>query len=337
MGAFFSTILLFSACAITLFSLSFFIGKFAQHFALSYGIYTISSSGGRVALWGGIAFMLPYAVYAPIFLGLPAGKTVIFFLAIFAFVLFGLLDDLIGFSPLPQILIQAITSLAMLFVFLPTQGNSIWQATLVLFLFFIVSMNAMNWIDGSDAIAGGTFLAALLPLAGLFFIQIDHVSAGIAVAFLGSLSGFLLLNISPAKLHMGTAGSMGLGVFAGVVLATHPNFFGVLLCTLALPFGDAGVVSFQRILAGVFPWQGGDRRHLHYELLDRGSSSTKILFLYTGITTLSSIFGIVALMNHAPFSVFLIPLVLVVLSTSVFKRMRSAASDRKYTSQEFTS
>lgn len=253
--------------------------------------------------------MSPLALYAPLALGLTAGKAIIFFLAILAFVLFGLLDDVIGFSPLPQIFMQGVTSLALLFVFFPAQGNGWWQGALAVFVFSLASMNAMNWLDGLDGLAGSTFFAALLPVAGLFFLQSDRMGLGLILAFLASLVGFLMLNASPAKLYMGTAGSMGLGVFAGIIVATHPELLPALLCGLALPLGDAASVSIQRMFAGCAPWNGGDRRHLHYRLFDKGLSLRKILLLYVGITIFSSLFGIVATVHHTPIVVFFVPLV----------------------------
>jgi UDP-GlcNAc:undecaprenyl-phosphate GlcNAc-1-phosphate transferase len=40
------------------------------------------------------------------------------------------------------------------------------------------------------------------------------------------------------------------------------------------------------------PWRGGDRRHLHYRLLDAGLSERKIVLL---MYTLSASFGVLAL------------------------------------------
>lgn len=309
------------ASAAVFFLLSWGLGRLVRKFASSQGIYAMSSAQTRVALWGGLAFMLPCAVYAPFFLGLSLGRAAVFFLAILSFLLFGLLDDILSFSPLPQICMQAITSLALLFALFPSLSIDIWGVALAFVVFSIACMNAMNWLDGLDGLASITAISAFLPIAAVFLSRGEYAGAGLLIVFMATLAGFLLHNISPAKLYMGTAGSMGLGVFAGVVVLAFPDLLGGLLCALALPLGDACRVSLERMVSGIFPWQGGDRRHLHYALFDAGLGLKKILFFYAGASFVFSLFGVELNLQHSAFWLFVLPAILVVLLPPAFLRL----------------
>ena len=61
---------------------------------------------------------------------------------------------------------------------------------------------------------------------------------------------------------------------------------------LGIPILDFLYVSWIRFKKGRKPWQGKDREHLHYQLLDAGMNERKILFLFYSFT---AIFGLLAL------------------------------------------
>jgi len=80
-------------------------------------------------------------------------------------------------------------------------------------------MNVMNWLDGLDGLAGGVgFIGAIT----LFFLSISHLVNQpplgiISIAFAGAILGFLFFNFNPAKIFMGTTGSMFLGFMLAVI------------------------------------------------------------------------------------------------------------------------
>lgn len=164
----------------------------------------------------------------------------------------------------------------------------------IFILFWIVGfMNAMNWLDGLDGLAGGVgFIGAIT----LFFLSISNLvnqppMGIISIILAGAILGFLFFNFYPAKIFMGTSGSM----FLGFILATLAIFSGgkiaAALLVMGFPILDAIWVIAQRIKSGKSPFRG-DARHLHYRLLEKGWPQKKIvLFIYS----ICIIFGFSAL------------------------------------------
>jgi len=161
-------------------------------------------------------------------------------------------------------------------------------------LWIVGFMNAMNWLDGLDGLAGGVgFIGAIT----LFFLSISNLVNQpplgiISIILAGAILGFLIFNFYPAKIFMGTSGSM----FLGFILATLAIFSGGKIATALLVMGfpilDAVWVIAQRIKSGKSPFKG-DARHLHYKLLEKGWPRKKVvLFIYS----ICIIFGVSAIL-----------------------------------------
>ncbi len=102
--------------------------------------------------------------------------------------------------------------------------------------------------------------------------------ASLAAVTAGATIGFLLWNKSPARIYMGDAGALFLGILvASLTLRLHPDtqprwthlFIAVLL--LAVPILDTSVAVTSRIRRGVSPFQGG-HDHLSHRLIRGGVS-----------------------------------------------------------------
>ena len=165
--------------------------------------------------------------------------------------------------------------------------------SLFILIWIVGFMNVMNWLDGLDGLAGGvSFIGAAI----LFFLSVsllvNQPPLGIITAALaGAILGFLFYNFYPAKIFMGTSGSM----FLGFMLATLAIFSGgkvaTILLVMGLPILDAGWVAIQRIKNEQSVFQA-DQRHLHYRLLKQGWPQRKIiLFMYV----ICLVFGLSAL------------------------------------------
>ena len=150
-------------------------------------------------------------------------------------------------------------------------------------LFWIIGfMNVMNWLDGLDGLAGGVgFIGAIT----LFFLSISNLvnqpPLGIvSIALAGAILGFLFYNFHPAKIFMGTTGSMFLGFILAVLAIFSGGKIATALLIMGFPILDAGWVIIQRVRSGESIFKG-DTRHLHYKLLKRGWSQKKVvLFIY---------------------------------------------------------
>jgi UDP-GlcNAc:undecaprenyl-phosphate GlcNAc-1-phosphate transferase len=143
-------------------------------------------------------------------------------------------------------------------------------------VFAIVSvMNAINLTDGLDGLAGGVSLIALLFLL-YFAVLAEHGPvAYMAIAFIGSVIGFLYFNLFPARTFMGDAGSLTLGfvlsalsvllMFDGRAVpgVIQPITLALIIC---LPIMDTVSVMIRRLLKGQ-KLSDPDNRHLHHVLL----------------------------------------------------------------------
>lgn len=234
-------------------------------------------------------------------LGLVAGSCLI--------LLFGSWDDLRPIGWMPQLLFQgALASLVFFsgmraWVLTNPFGNPwflypetyVWPSLLVGIVFTLLIMNAMNWVDGVDGLLGGISLSAFTTL--IFVSLCPEVNqptvAILASVFAGLSLGFLVFNVPPARLLAGTSGSyfLGFGVaalalFSGAKIATT-------LLVLSVPVLDACFVIISRIRAGRSPFHGGDERHLHDRLRQRGWSDRAIMIFFALVSALSGVAALV--------------------------------------------
>jgi len=147
--------------------------------------------------------------------------------------------------------------------------------------FWLLSLiNGVNLLDNMDGTAAGTSLISALCIS-LFALQLAEPDlAAVYLALSGAIAGFLMLNINPAKLFMGDAGSLWIGLMIGsgaisvsVInssqseLITYWLWIPILICSV--PLLDTTSVCITRTLRGQSIAQGG-RDHLSHRLVARG-------------------------------------------------------------------
>jgi UDP-GlcNAc:undecaprenyl-phosphate GlcNAc-1-phosphate transferase len=196
---------------------------------------------------------------------------------------------------------------------LPIGGQTIVSpyVSLIITIFAIVLvMNAVNFIDGLDGLVAGVAVIA----NGVFFVyayllqsqaQTEYFNlASLTTAILiGACVGFLPINFHPAKMFMGDAGALlvGLLMAASAIAVTGqvptgylaqpdkftldflPAFIPILLpiAVLVIPLLDFSLAMIRRLRAGKSPFSA-DRKHLHHRLLDMGHSHLHaVLILYS--------------------------------------------------------
>ncbi|MEP6480907.1 MAG: MraY family glycosyltransferase [Rhodoglobus sp.] len=188
-------------------------------------------------------------------------------------------------------------------------------------LAIVLVMNAINFIDGLDGLVAGVAIIA----NSVFFVytyvlqsqaQTEYFNlASLTTAVLiGACVGFYPLNFHPAKLFMGDAGSLlvGLLMAASSTLVTGqvnsdaiggPDqytaaflgaFIPILLpfAVLVIPLVDFGLAIIRRLMAGKSPFSA-DRKHLHHRLLDMGHSHLHAVLIFYGWTLVLSV-GVLA-------------------------------------------
>ena len=195
----------------------------------------------------------------------------------------GLLDDLRSVSPWPRLITQTVvgTIVALLIVNSGTVGTPFGESTLntVITIFWIVGIcNSINFFDNLDGAASGAVAIAAL---GVFFIAFDRgqeLVSALSIVTAGATTGFLMWNKSPAKIYMGDAGALFLGVIISVTtIRLNPGIvptwksFAIPVMLLAVPLLDTCVAVFSRLSRGLSPLTGG-KDHLSHRLVRAGLS-----------------------------------------------------------------
>ncbi len=142
-------------------------------------------------------------------------------------------------------------------------------------LFWLLgAVNAINLLDGIDGLAGMVGLILVSAIAGMAVIMGHAHVAIIGLVFAASLVGFLPFNLPPARIFLGDAGSMLIGLLIGA-LAIQGSLKGpgtvllaAALAVLTIPVFDTTAAIIRRKLTGrsVFTV---DQGHLHHRLLER--------------------------------------------------------------------
>lgn len=196
--------------------------------------------------------------------------------------LIGLADDAYGTRPLAKLAGQLLCGAWVALAF-PIDFFGLAEADFALTMFWVVGlMNSVNLLDNMDGAAGTVaFVACLVAGASLFFKGMIETPQGYsAVGLAGGLVGFLALNRRPAKLYMGDAGSMFLGLllalFGIFVFWNAPELNGnpapQLLAPVLLllpPILDTTFVTVARLARGQSPAVGG-RDHTTHHLVYAG-------------------------------------------------------------------
>ena len=187
----------------------------------------------------------------------------------------------------------------------------------------VLVMNAINFIDGLDGLVVGVAIIA----NGVFFIysyllQLNEQTpyfnlASLTTAVLiGACLGMVPLNFHPARLFIGDAGALlvGLMMAASAISVTGsvdsglaaqpdvytayflPAFIPILLpfAVLIVPLLDFAMAVLRRMRAGKSPFSA-DRLHLHHRLLDMGHTHLHAVLIFYGWTFVFSV-GVLAFM-----------------------------------------
>jgi len=197
-----------------------------------------------------------------------------------------------------------------------TVGSS-WMSFVLTVFSIVLVMNAVNFIDGLDGLVAGVCLIA----NGVFFVYsyllvrdtgastYFNLASFIAVVLVGACAGFLPFNWHRAKMFMGDAGALMLGLLmaTSAVAITgqiqpamlDPDqlgrsqllgaFIPILLpiAVVLLPLLDFGLAVIRRLRAGKSPFSP-DRKHLHHRMLDMGHSDLGAVLIFYAWTAVIS-------------------------------------------------
>jgi UDP-GlcNAc:undecaprenyl-phosphate GlcNAc-1-phosphate transferase len=206
--------------------------------------------------------------------------------------LIGLWDDLRNLRPGPRLAIQTIAGIFTAYILISqdTVGNPTGSQTLdaIITVVWIVGIcNSINFFDNVDGGAAGTVAISSLGLFYLTFQNQQFFIAALSSVTAGATIGFLLWNKSPARIYMGDAGALFLGVLiATLTIRLQPDTdalwksLATPILLLAVPILDTTTVVISRIKRGVSPLQGG-HDHLSHRLIHRGMPRKQaVVFLW---------------------------------------------------------
>lgn len=166
------------------------------------------------------------------------------------------------------------------------------------FIWLIGFINAFNFMDGIDGIAGTQALIAGSVWCILFLFESIWPLAALSGVIAASSLGFLFLNKPPAKIFMGDVGSTFLGftLAALPVLALqqlqNPRLFVTGALILAPFVFDTTLTLVRRILRREKFLQA-HRSHLYQRLVQSGFSHAKVTILYSVLALISSLGALV--------------------------------------------
>ena len=195
--------------------------------------------------------------------------------------LMGLVDDLKGLPPLPRLAMQTLAGVAVSLVLVSTDTMGVAFNNPVLdigisILWIVGICNSINFFDNIDGGAAGTVVVATLGIAFIAYAREQELVAALAIVTGGATLGFLLWNKAPAKIYMGDAGALFLGVLLSVLTirlnpGIAPNWKSLAIppILLAVPILDTCIAVFSRIKRGISPFQGG-KDHLSHRLVRKG-------------------------------------------------------------------
>ena len=237
----------------------------------------------------------------------------------------GALDDLIEVSPPAKLAGQVLAAsllwwFGIVMFFFRTPFNLFHTGVVVLSpdlqplvtaAWVVLMTNAVNLIDGLDGLAAGIVgiagFALFLFADRLFkagYLGGDNIAPLVAIIIVGVCIGFLPFNWHPAKIIMGDAGALFLGVLLAVPTITiggrtdfafsgNTYFFfaplAIPVIILGVPILDV-VFSFFRRLIKRQHWHQADAGHLHHRLMRLGHGPRRtVAMLWTWTALLSAV------------------------------------------------
>jgi UDP-GlcNAc:undecaprenyl-phosphate GlcNAc-1-phosphate transferase len=205
----------------------------------------------------------------------------------------GLWDDVKDLHPLPRFIGQSIAGVVVSSILILTNnlGNPTGSTLLDVFitvLWIVGICNSINFFDNLDGGAAGTTAISAIAISILTLSNGQTFLAALSLVVAGATLGFLIWNKSPARIYMGDAGALFLGMLIATLTVrlnpeTDSRFasFAMPILLLAIPILDTTVAVLSRLRRGVSPFQGG-KDHLSHRLIRLGlSRKVTAVFLWS--------------------------------------------------------
>ena len=210
----------------------------------------------------------------------------------------GMLDDILGLTPLSRLFLEILAMLGMIFGSgmcvdslhgLWSVGAFSWWIAVPLTVFAGVGLiNAFNMVDGVNGLSSGLCISCSILLAIVFYNRTDYVDCALALCFGAALLPFLLHNVfgDKSRMFIGDAGTMVMGTLVSwfmirVLSGQNPDLFigrrnepclvALMIAIASVPVFDTLRVMTGRLFRGVSPFHA-DKTHLHHIFIGLGVS-----------------------------------------------------------------
>ena len=262
--------------------------------AIIIGVITISYATSLISNFTSYTFWLATSVLAPaLLLGLV-----------------GLWDDIKSLSPLPRFIAQSIAGIVTSIILIATNnvgnptGSSLIDSAITV-IWVVGICNSINFFDNLDGGAAGTVAISSITLAFLAMSSNQYLIAALSTVTAGATLGFLVWNKHPAKIYMGDAGALFLGVLISILTirldpktVTEIGSYFIPIFVLAIPILDTSVAVLSRFRRHMSPFQGG-QDHLSHRLIRGGLSREQAAAILWSLSLLFCSFAI--LISHMNF------------------------------------
>jgi len=193
----------------------------------------------------------------------------------------GLIDDLRGLQPWPRLIAQSVVGVIVAGILIATDTigtpSQIFLIDAIVTTLWVVGVcNSINFFDNLDGGAAGTVVVISFYTFLIAYDRGQIMISALSIVTAGATAGFLIWNRPPAKIYMGDAGALFLGIIVAVLTIRlnpdiHPNWksLSIPLFLMAIPLLDTTVAVTSRLSRGISPFTGG-RDHLSHRLMRKG-------------------------------------------------------------------
>lgn len=293
---------------------------FVKRFAFRYGFIDAPRGGrkihkkptallGGVGVWVGfIAAVLVYLTVAePNFNIIPLKFYYSIIAATVVLIIGGSLDDKYDLPPKISLIFPCIASLIVVgsgigigikFISNPFGGiiplNYVFHGIPISGVFAFIWVIGMTYttkiLDGMDGLVSGVGVIGALTLFAVSLTERVNqpITATLSIILAFSLIGFLIYNFHPASIFLGEGGSTLVGFLLGVLSIILGAKIATALLVMGIPILDVAWSITRRLFSGASPFVG-DRKHLHFRLLDIGLSQRQAVLVLWGISLMSGL------------------------------------------------
>ena len=200
----------------------------------------------NIPTMGGLIFIIPTTIILLFLILLNKINISINFLIIIftllSYSIIGFIDDYLiikrnnnnGLKERTKFLMQVVIAIIFFYFFMISDNEPLlwihslnlkldigWMYGIFILFVLVASSNAVNITDGLDGLAGGLSIIAFITFGIIswnttWLIGYEEIAV-LCFSLAGSLLGFLVFNVNPAKIFMGDTGSLALGATLGAI------------------------------------------------------------------------------------------------------------------------